>query len=63
VDRQKDLAVKLKKYIKSNGLKQVFVAEQVNLCPSLLSRFLNQKKELWTESLDRIEQWLLEHQN
>lgn len=63
MDRQKDLAERLRIYIKSHGIKQKFVSERIDLCPTLLSHWLNNKKQLWDTSLDTIEQWLIEHEH
>lgn len=65
MDRQNELARRLKYYIKKNGIKQKHIAEELGLCPSLLSRVINCKyeKPLWKSSLDKIKKYLSEHEN
>lgn len=58
MEKSEVVRVKALDYIKSHGLKQKWLAEQIGLCPSVLCRFLKGKRELYEESLDTLDKWL-----
>ncbi len=49
--KQDTIRKDLKQYLEDNGIKNKFIAKQINLSESMISYFLNGKKELSSNKL------------
>ena len=55
---QENIRLKFITFINKSGIKQSFVSEQIKIPTDVLSKFKNGKKELWTDDLERLNQFL-----
>ena len=60
--QQEDIRIRLNSFIIINGTKAKFIAEQCKVDPGLICRFRKGKKQLWPETLAKIDEFLIEHQ-
>lgn len=51
---QETVREKVKNIIKNKGVSQAFLCEGIDLPNSVMSQFLNCKKELWQEHLEAL---------
>ena len=51
---QESIRNDLKNYLKENGIKNKFIAEKIDLSPSMISYFINGKKRLSANKLNLI---------
>jgi predicted XRE-type DNA-binding protein len=58
MNRQIEIRQKLNEYITSNGVKAKYIAELLDICPSLISRFRNSKVEMRIHKLEVVEEFL-----
>jgi len=58
---QTELRSRLNKYIGENGVAAKWVANHCNIPDYTLSKFRNSKIELYTESAERLDEFLVDH--
>ena len=55
---QESVRNRLIKYIAEKGVKLVFISRKIDVPDYLMAKFKTAKRELWQESLDRLDEFL-----
>lgn len=55
---QESVRNRLIRYIEEKGVKLIFISRKIDVPDYLMAKFKTAKRELWNESLERLDQFL-----